>query len=295
MVLESDFMETIRKAVIPAAGLGIRFLPATKSQPKEMLPIVDKPVIHFVVEELVKSGIDDIIIITGRGKRALEDYFDFAPELENYLRNFNQSNLLKPVEEILNNSSIHFIRQPEPKGLGDAILHAEKHIGSEPFVVALGDDIIFSEHPATRQIIDVFNKYNSSVIGVEEVPEESVSSYGIINCTEVGNNVFAVRDLIEKPDVQQAPSNMGIIGRYGMIPEIFDCLKQTAPGHKKEIQLTDALRILLKSQNIHAYKIQGKRYDIGSKLGYLKATIELALQREDLKDDIKNYLKEILS
>jgi len=288
-------MTEIKKAVIPAAGLGIRFLPVTKAQPKEMLPIVDKPVIHFVVEELVKSGIDDIIIITGRGKRALEDYFDFAPELENYLKNFDQSNLLKSVEEILNNSNIHFIRQREPKGLGDAILCAEKHIGNEPFVVALGDDIVVSQEPATKQLANVFNKHNSSIIGVEEVPKQSVSSYGVISGSKVDENVFSVKDLIEKPSIHEAPSNMGIIGRYILTSGIFDCLKQTRPGHKEEIQLTDALKLLLKNQNIFAYKIQGKRYDIGNKLGYLRAIIDFALQREDLRDDIKNYLKEILS
>lgn len=288
-------MSEIKKAVIPAAGLGIRFLPATKSQPKEMLPIVDKPVIHFVVEELVNSGIDDIIIITGRGKRALEDYFDFMPELENHLKNSGQSGLLKSIDDILNNSSIHFIRQREPKGLGDAILLAEKHIGNEPFVVALGDDIVISQEPATKQVIDAFNKYNSPIIGVEEVPEKLISSYGVVDGTKIDECTFQIKGLIEKPSIQQAPSNMGVIGRYVLSPTIFECLKQTKPGHKGEIQLTDALKILLAKQSMYAYKIKGKRYDIGNKLGFLKATIELALQREDLKDDIKNYLRQILS
>lgn len=287
-------MSIIKKAVIPAAGLGIRFLPATKSQPKEMLPIVDKPVIHFVVEELVNSGIDDIIIITGRGKRALEDYFDFMPELENHLKNLGQTNLLKSIDDILSNSSVHFIRQREPKGLGDAISLAEKHIGNEPFVVALGDDIVISEEPATKQVVDVFNKYNSSIIGVEEVPEQFISSYGVVDGSKIDDSTFQIKDLIEKPTMQQAPSNMGIIGRYVLTPDIFDCLKTTKPGHKGEIQLTDALKTLLTKQSMYAYKINGKRYDIGNKLGYLKAIIEFALQREDL-DDFKSYLKKVLS
>ena len=288
-------MTEIKKAVIPAAGMGIRFLPVTKSQPKEMLPIVDKPVIHFVVEELVKSGISDILIITGRGKRAIEDYFDFSPELETYLKNSGQLHLLKSVEEILNNANIHFIRQKEPKGLGDAILCAEQHIGNEPFVVALGDDIVVSEEPASKQIIDAFKKYNSPIIGVEEVPKEFLSSYGVVDVDKIDDKFFSVKDLVEKPKENEAPSNMGIIGRYVLTPEIFNSLKQTLPGIKNEVQLTDALKSLLKTQNIFAYKLQGKRYDIGNKLGFLKATIELALQREDLKDDIRNYLKQILS
>ena len=285
----------IKKAVIPAAGMGIRFLPVTKSQPKEMLPIVDKPVIHFVVEELVKSGINDIIIITGRGKRAIEDYFDFTPELENYLKNSGQSDLLKSVEEILSKASIHFIRQKEPKGLGDAILCAEKHIGNYPFVVALGDDIIVSEEPAAKQVIESFNKYNLPVIGVQEIPNEFLSSYGLIDADKISENTFSVKNLVEKPKENEAPSNMAAIGRYVLTPEIFNCLKQTQPGHKNEIQLTDALKLLLKEQKINAHKIVGKRYDVGSKLGYLKATIELALQRDDLKEDIKEYLKNLLS
>jgi len=287
-------MTEIKKAVIPAAGMGIRFLPATKSQPKEMLPIVDKPVIHFVVEELVNSGIDDIIIITGRGKRALEDYFDFMPELENHLKNSGQSNLLKSIDDILNNSSIHFIRQREPKGLGDAILLAEKHIGNEPFVVALGDDIVISEEPAAKQVVNAFNKHNASIIGVEEVPEHLVSSYGVVDGSQIDDSTFQIKDLIEKPTVQHAPSNMGIIGRYVLTSDIFDCLKSTKPGHKGEVQLTDALKILLTKQNIYAYKIKGRRYDIGNKLGFLKATIELALQREDL-GEFRAYLKKIFS
>jgi len=283
----------IKKAVIPAAGLGIRFLPATKSQPKEMLPIIDKPIIHFVVEELVKSGIDDITIITGRGKRALEDYFDYTPELENHLRQSGQLDLLKSVEEILNNTSIHFIRQREPKGLGDAILYAEKHIGNEPFVVALGDTIVFSETPLTKQLIDTFYKYNTSILAVEEIPNEEISSYGVIDGDMINDDIFVVKDLVEKPKPHEAPSNICMIGRYILTPDIFDCLKQTKPGHKNEIQLTDALKILLEKQNIHALKIKGKWYDIGDKSDYLMAIVESALQREDL-NDFKTRLKKIL-
>jgi UTP--glucose-1-phosphate uridylyltransferase len=202
--------------------------------------------------------------------------------------------LLKSIDDILSNSSIHFIRQREPKGLGDAIMLAEKHIGSEPFVVALGDDIVISEEPAARQVINSFNKHNASIIGVEEVPENLISSYGVVGGNKIDDSTFQIKNLIEKPALQQAPSNMGIIGRYVLTPDIFDCLKATNPGHKGEIQLTDALKILLTKQNMFAYKIKGKRYDIGNKLGFLKATIELALQREDLKDDVRNYLKQIL-
>lgn len=283
----------IKKAVIPAAGLGTRFLPATKSQPKEMLPIIDKPIIHFVMEELVKSGIDDITIITGRGKRALEDYFDYTPELEKHLEQSGQLDLLKSVEEILNNTSIHFIRQREPKGLGDAILYAEKHIGNEPFVVALGDTIVFSQTPLTKQLIDTFYKYNSSILAVEEIPNEKVSSYGVIDGDIINDDIFAVKDLVEKPKPHEAPSNICMIGRYILTPDIFDCLKQTKPGHKNEIQLTDALKILLEKQNIHALKIKGKWFDIGDKSDYLMAIVESALQREDL-NDFKTRLKKIL-
>lgn len=287
--------QSIRKAVIPAAGLGIRFLPATKSQPKEMLPIVDKPIIHFVVEELVKSGIDDIVIITGRGKRAIEDYFDFSPELEGHLKNSEKLDLIKSVEEILNKASIHYIRQREPKGLGDAVLCAEKHIGNEPFVVALGDDIIISQEPFTKQLISIFNKERSPIIGVEEVPSESIPFYGIVDGDKISDNLFKIKDLIEKPQIHEAPSNMGIIGRYILTPEIFECLKQTAPDHTNEIQLTDALKILLKKQSIYACKLDGRRYDVGNKAGYLKAIIEFALQREDLKNVVQKYLKELSS
>ena len=286
-------MVEVKKAVIPAAGMGTRFLPVTKSQPKEMLPIVDKPVIHFVVEELVNSGIDDIIIITGRGKRAIEDYFDFTPELDTYLKNSGQSHLLDSVTEMLNKASIHFIRQKEPKGLGDAILRAEKHIGNDPFVVALGDDIVVSKEPASKQIINAFNKYNSPIIGVEEVPKELLSSYGIVDVDKIDESVFAIKNLVEKPEINAAPSNLGVIGRYVLTPDIFYSLKHTAPGIKNEVQLTDALKSLLTNQKIFAYKLQGKRYDVGSKLGYLKATIEIALQRDDLKDEVKNYLEKL--
>ncbi|MDK2915181.1 MAG: UTP--glucose-phosphate uridylyltransferase [Thermococcaceae archaeon] len=284
----------IRKAVIPAAGLGTRMLPITKSMPKEMLPIVDKPVIHYVVEEAIRAGIDDILIITGKGKRAIEDYFDRSFELEYYLREKGKLEELKQVEEIGEMVDIYYVRQKKPLGLGDAILHAEKHVNGEPFAVLLGDDIIVSEKPGIQQLIEVANKYSSPVIGVEKVPWEIVNRYGIVDGTQIDNDLYEVRDLIEKPSLEEAPSNIAIIGRYVLPPEIFGILKKTPPGKGGELQLTDALRILVSERKIFAKRISGKRYDVGTRLGFIRANIELGLLRQDLKEQINALLKELV-
>ena len=290
----------ITKAVIPAAGLGTRFLPVTKSMPKEMLPIIDKPIIQFAVEEAIASGIEDIIIITGRGKRAIEDYFDTSPELESHLVQNKKYELLQELKDISSLVDIHYIRQKEPKGLGDAVLKAEKHIGNEPFAVLLGDDIIKGDTPCIKQLMDVYQKYDNTVIAVEEVKD--VSKYGIIKIKgkEIGldKSVYRIEDIIEKPSLEEAPSNIGTVGRYILTPEIFDCIKETAPGKGNEIQLTDAIRnlslkkkALPKKGDIYAYKFKGKRYDAGDKLGYVKAIVDSALERADLKDDVRRYLE----
>ncbi|MBE8539377.1 UTP--glucose-1-phosphate uridylyltransferase GalU [Geoglobus acetivorans] len=280
----------IKKAVIPAAGLGTRFLPVTKSMPKEMLPIIDKPVIHYVVEEAIRSGIEDILIITGRGKRAIEDYFDTSPELELHLKRNNKKELEKVVREISSLADIHYIRQKEPRGLGDAILKAEKHVGDEPFAVLLGDDILINDIPATKQLIEVFSKVNSTVIGVERVPFDRVYKYGIIDGVKNGE-LYEVRNLVEKPRPEEAPSNLGIAGRYILTPDIFDCVRETKPGVGGEIQLTDALKLLLQKQKIYAYEIRGERYDIGDKLEYVRAILDFALERADLKEAIIEYAR----
>ncbi len=280
----------IKKAVIPAAGLGTRFLPATKSMPKEMLPIIDKPVIQFVVEEAIASGIDDIIIITGRGKRAIEDYFDTSPEIEHHLFQNKKYELLKKIKDISSLADIHYIRQKEPLGLGDAILKAEKHIGNESFAVLLGDDIIVNEKSAMEQLIECYESVDSSVIGVEEVPLEMVSKYGIV-AVEPQEDSFLVKNLVEKPEKEKAPSNLAVLGRYVLTTEIFDCIKEVNLGYNGEIQLTDALKLLLESQKIYAKKIEGKRYDIGDQLSYVKAIIDFSLDREDLKNEIGRYVR----
>ena len=282
----------IKKAVIPAAGFGTRFLPATKSMPKEMLPIIDKPVIQFVVEEAISAGIEDIIIITGRGKRAVEDYFDSSPELELHLQKNGKTEILKEIEDISNLADIHYIRQKEPLGLGNAILKAEKHIGNESFAVLLGDDIIVDKN-GILQLMKDHEKTNCSIIGAEEVPFERISKYGVLDVEKVQDLLF-VKDLVEKPKKEEAPSNLGIIGRYVLTPEIFDCIKRTKPGHGGEIQLTDALKLLLEKQKIYAKIIEGKRYDIGDKFNYVKAILDFALRREDLKKSVEEYLKNII-
>lgn len=284
----------VRKAIIPAAGLGTRFLPATKAQPKEMLPIVDKPTIQYIVEEAIDSGIEDIMIVTGRGKRAIEDHFDKSYELEDILRKKGQDDLLNLVQDISNLVNIHYIRQKEPKGLGHAIYCAKSFIDNEPFAVLLGDDIVDSGIPCLKQLINVYNEYNTTVIGVQKVPEEDVSKYGIVNCTHIEERVYKVKDLVEKPEKEKAPSNIAILGRYIISPRIFQYLESAQPGKGGEIQLTDALKSLLGSEAMYAYDFIGKRYDVGHKLGFLEATVEFALKREDLKDDFSEYLRRIV-
>ncbi len=281
------------KVVIPAAGLGTRLLPATKAQPKEMLPVVDKPAIQYVVEEAVASGIKDILIITGRGKRAIEDHFDKSVELENILEKTGKSKELKEIRKISDIADIFYIRQKEQLGLGHAVLCAKEHINDEPFAVMLGDDLIIGDKPGIKQLLDVFERFNSSVIAVERVPEDKVHRYGVIKGKEVEDKLYEIEDIIEKPSREEAPSNIATMGRYVFTPRIFECLKKTGPGVGGEIQLTDAIKLLLGSEKVYAYEFSGRRYDIGTKEDWIKATIKLALQRDDLKDDITEFLKEI--
>ncbi len=284
---------SIRKAVFPAAGLGTRFLPVTKASPKEMLPIVDKPVIQYVVEEAVGSGIDHIVMVTGRGKRAIEDHFDIAFELENTLRERGKLEELKQTRQIADLVNISYTRQKEPLGLGHAIMVTEHSVGNEAFAVFLGDDLVVSDTPCMKQMIDVYEKYHCSVLAVERVPEEDVKDYGIVDVEPVGDGLHLVKDMVEKPDIDKAPSNMAVIGRYILTPEIFTILKNTKPGRGGEIQLTDALRTLLKEQKIYAYEFKGNRYDTGNKLGFLKATVEFALKRDDLGQSFREYIRDL--
>jgi len=281
------------KAVIPAAGRGTRFLPATKAQPKEMLPLIDKPVIQFVVEEAVASGIDDILIITGRGKRAIEDHFDKSFELEEILERDGKTDTLKEVRDISDLADIHYIRQREPKGLGNAIYCAKKHVGDEPFVVLLGDDIISSDVPCTKQLIEYYERYKAPIIAVNKVEKDMIESYGVVDGDEVEDLVYKVKDLVEKPKPEDAPSNLGITGRYLLTPDIFDAIDKTKPGKGGEIQLTDALRILSQKRDMYAYDFEGVRYDLGNKADYIKATIEYALRREEFDGWLKDYLKSL--
>jgi len=294
-----ESMVKIKKAVIPAAGLGTRFLPVTKSMPKEMLPLIDTPAIHYVVKEAVEAGVDDIIIITGRGKRAVEDYFDESPELEMYLQKSGKKELLEIVRNISSMINIHYIRQKEPKGLPDAILKAEKHVGNEPFAVLLGDDIIKSEKPCIQQLIEAFNKFNSSVIAAQEVPMEKISRYGSIKGKEIetgmNNKVYLIEDIVEKPKKEEAPSNMAAVGRYVFTPEIFDCIKETKPGVNNELQIADSIKILMQSQRVYASEFNGKRYDIGDKLGYVQAIIDFALENKEIGKNVKEYIKKMVS
>jgi UTP--glucose-1-phosphate uridylyltransferase len=290
----------IRKAVFPAAGLGTRFLPATKAQPKEMLPLVDKPVIQYVIEEAVASGIDNIIIVTGRGKNAIEDHFDVSYELEKILESRGKLDLLEQVKAISNLVSVSYVRQKEALGLGHAILVAKHLIGNEPFAVLLGDDIIDSTIPCTGQMISAFEKHRSSMLATQIVEGPEISRYGVIKGRPVpdGGNpsrTYLVEDLVEKPDYREAPSNLAIIGRYILTPEIFEILEETAPDRGGEIQLTNGLKKLLEKQQIHAYRFEGKRYDAGDKLGFLKATVEFALKRDDLGREFSNYLRSLFS
>lgn len=280
----------VRKAVIPAAGLGTRFLPATKSQPKEMLPIVDKPTIQYIVEEAAAAGIEDIIVVTGRNKRSIEDHFDRSIELEWELERKDKEDLLQMVRDIPEIANIHFIRQKQPLGLGHAVLTASHFIGEEPFAVLLGDDVVVSRKPVLQQMVEVFNEYKTSILGVQEVPEDIVSKYGIVDCKHVEDNIFKVKDLVEKPPVESAPSRIAILGRYILTPTIFSFLENQEPGAGGEIQLTDGLKRLAKNEAMYAYIFKGHRYDVGTKLGFLQANIECALRDPKITEDLRNYL-----
>ncbi len=285
-------MKKITKAIIPAAGLGTRFLPATKAMPKEMLPIVDKPTIQYIVEEAVASGIKDIIIVTGKGKRAIEDHFDYAPELEQNLLEKGKVELLNKVQYSSKLANIHYIRQKEPKGLGHAVWCARKFIGDEPFAVLLGDDIVQSETPCLKQLINQFEETNNSIIGVQSVPKEDTNRYGIIDPAFQDGRLYQVENFVEKPALGSAPSNLAIMGRYILTPEIFSMLDQQEAGAGGEIQLTDAIQQLNQKQQVFAYDFEGKRYDVGEKLGFVKTTIEFALQNEEIKDDLVKFLEQ---
>lgn len=281
----------IRKAIIPAAGLGVRFLPATKSQPKEMLPIVDTPTIQYIIEEAVASGIEDILIITGRNKRAIEDHFDRSLELEAQLAAKDRDEPLQMVKDIGRMLDIYYIRQKEPLGLGHAIYCARKFIGDEPFAVLLGDDIVRSDTPCLKQLLDVYDQYGGSVLAVQQVPQQDTSKYGIIAGEEVQQGIYRINHLVEKPAVAVAPSNLAVMGRYIISPSIFNILEQTKPGAGGEIQLTDALGTLSHREEIFGLEFEGTRYDVGDKLGYLKATVEFALERSDLAQEFRQYLQ----
>jgi len=286
---------SVKKAVIPAAGLGTRFLPATKAQPKEMLPIVDKPTIQFIIEEAVASGIEEILIITGRNKRAIEDHFDKSIELEYQLQQNNKTELLEMVQGISNMVDIHYIRQKEPRGLGHAISCAKAFVGNEPFAVMLGDDVVDSTVPCLKQLMNCFDEYKTSILGVQEVPNEQVCKYGIVEGLHIEDRVYKVKNLVEKPAIEEAPSNVAILGRYIITPEIFNILENTTPGKGGEIQLTDALKTLIQREAMYAYKFEGRRYDVGDKLGFLEATVEFALKKPELKDPFLKYLNKLLS
>lgn len=285
----------IRKAVIPAAGFGTRFLPETKAMPKEMLPIVDKPTIQYIVEEILASGIEQILIISGHAKRAIENHFDSSPNLEEHLRESGKLDMLKEINKI-SDIKIHYVRQPYQRGLGDAILCAKEFVDGEPFGVILGDDIVYtgSGEPALKQLMNQYDKTGGTVIGCQVVKPEQVSAYGIIDGTQTEDpNLLKVQDMVEKPALEAAPSRFAALGRYVITPEVFDVLEETRPGKGGEIQLTDALRVMAHMGNVYAYNFQGKRYDTGDKLGYLKAVVEFALRREDLGPGFREYLKDL--
>lgn len=286
----------IKKAVIPAAGLGTRFLPASKAQPKEMLPIIDKPTIQYIVEEAVEAGIEDIVIVISRGKQSIEDHFDKSYELEDVLLRKNKTDLLAEVRKVSNLVNICYVRQKDPKGLGDAILTAKRFIGDEPFAVLLGDDIVMSKTPCLQQLMDIYQYYNNSVIAVQRVLDEEVDKYGIIEpkTDKIAPNLFHVGGLVEKPQINQAPSNYAIMGRYILTPEIFKMLETTEPGAGNELQLTDAINKLKQYQVVLAYEFEGRRFDIGDKVGFIKANIDFALQRNDTRKEILDYIEQVL-
>ncbi|WP_085522140.1 UTP--glucose-1-phosphate uridylyltransferase GalU [Tuberibacillus sp. Marseille-P3662] len=286
---------SVKKAIIPAAGLGTRFLPATKAQPKEMLPIVDKPTIQYIVEEAAASGIEDIIIISGRGKRAIEDHFDKSYELESTLRTKNKTEMLETINHISSLANVYYIRQKEPLGLGHAVYCASRFIGNEPFAVMLGDDIVKSNKPCLKQLIDVYDQHHSSVVGIQKVPDEDVSKYGIIAPKhDQESSLIELESLEEKPSIEEAPSNLAVMGRYILTPEIFNILSDLPPGSGGEIQLTDAIKVLASSEKVIGYPFDGDRYDVGDKFGFIKATIDFAIERDDLKDGTINYLQQVL-
>ena len=283
-------MRAVTKAVIPAAGLGTRFLPATKASPKEMLPLVDKPIIQYVVEEAVASGITEIIIVTGRGKRAIEDHFDAAVELEQSLKASGKIKLLQGLQQLHRLANICYVRQPSPKGLGDAILCAEPFLSGEPFAVLLGDDIIDAEVPAIAQLIAVYERFHRPVVAVQQVPTSEIHRYGVIKGRQAGRNLYDVSTLVEKPTPRQAPSRFGIVGRYVLTPTIFTWLRRLKPGRGGEIQLTDALAGCAETEGLYGWKLIGQRYDAGDKLGFLKATVELGLKHRELGPAFRRYL-----
>lgn len=283
----------IKKAIIPAAGLGTRFLPATKSIPKEMLPIVDKPTIQYIVEEVIGSGIEDVLIITGRNKGSIEEHFDRAVELEDNLQQTNKEELLEEVRKISQMINIHTVRQKNPLGLGHAVYCAKSFVGNEPFAVLLGDDVVDSQKPCLKQMIEVYEEYNSTILGVQQVAQKDVSKYGIISGQKISDRIYSVDDLVEKPASDKAPSDIAILGRYIITPKIFEILENTGRGVGGEIQLTDGLKKLCEIEKVYAYIFEGRRYDVGSKIGFLEATVDYALKREDLRDSFKNYLRGI--
>lgn len=283
----------VKKAIIPAAGLGTRFLPATKAQPKEMLPIVDKPTIQYIIEEAVEAGIQDIIIVTGRNKRSIEDHFDRSIELELELERGAKLEMLDMVKEISEMANIHYIRQKEPRGLGHAILAARHFIGNEPFAVLLGDDVVVAKQPCLGQMLDVFREYQTSILGVQTVARDVVDKYGIIAGKQVDDRVYKVTDMVEKPSLEEAPSNVAVLGRYIITPEIFRFLETQDAGRGGEIQLTDALKRLAKEQAMYAYDFLGHRYDVGTKAGFIQANIEFALRTDELREEMKDYLQRL--
>jgi len=288
----------VRKAVFPAAGLGTRFLPATKAQPKEMLPLVDKPLIQYGVEEAIHSGVQNIIIVTGRGKSAIEDHFDVSFELENLLESRGKKDLLAIVRSVSDMINVSYIRQKEALGLGHAVLRARELVGEEPFAVILSDDVIDAEVPCLRQLIDVYQFYNAPVVALMEVPRENISAYGVVDAEPVahssgGGRLYRIRNMVEKPKAEDAPSNLAIIGRYVLTPEVFDSIEAIEPGSGGELQLTDGLKHVLRNRPIYGYRFEGTRYDAGDKLGFLKATVEFALKRHDLGEAFRAYLKKL--
>jgi UTP--glucose-1-phosphate uridylyltransferase len=285
--------KSITKAVFPAAGLGTRFLPATKASPKEMIALVDKPLIQYVVEEAVSSGIEEVVVITGRGKRAIEDHFDVAFELEEDLKAKGKHKLLSEVQRIANLVTFCYIRQKKALGLGHAVLTAKRVVGDEPFAVLLGDDIIDAKVPALKQMMEVYQRYPTTILAIQKVPKSQTRNYGIIDGKRIEDGIYLVKDLVEKPSPEEAPSNLAIIGRYILTPEIFTSLERTKPGKGGEIQLTDGLRHLMQKQPIYAYEFEGKRHDAGDKLGFLKATVEFGLKNEEFGAEFRSYLKKL--